>query len=195
MPNALVQMMTLTGGSVRPVNWPRIFPRIRRHWLLGNSSLVLRWRLIPQGGMQPPVVVIAKIAAKREPQRPGRREVSTVDELGLQGMKERFHVRIVAGGAPAGRTLANAQGAEPIAKRVAGILAAPITMEKQPGAGTAAADGRIQNSPRQAGVAGAAQPPGEHPAGALVQHDGEKAPPTADREICDVADPDPIGPR
>src|SRR6266446_2965692 len=112
-----------------------IFPRIRRHGLLGNSSLVLRWRLIPQGGMQPPVVVIAKIAAERELQRPGRREVSTVDQLGLQRMKERFHVRSVAGGAPARRTLANAQGAEPIAKRVAGILAAPIAMEKQPSTG------------------------------------------------------------
>src|SRR5258708_19865821 len=116
--------------------------------------------------MQPPVVVIVKIAAQREPQRPGRREVSTVDELGLQGMKERFHVRIVAGGTPAGRTLANAQGAEPIAKRVAGILAAPITMENQPGAGMAAADGRIQHSPPQSSVAGPAHPPAHTPAAA-----------------------------
>src|SRR5947208_6094525 len=106
-----------------------IFPRICRHALLGNSSLVIRWRPILQGGMQPPVVVIPKIPAEREPQPPLRLEASTVDDLGLQRMKERFHVCVVTGSPPARRTLANAQGAESIAKRVAGILAAAIAME------------------------------------------------------------------
>src|SRR6266566_955584 len=77
-----------------------IFPRIRRHWLLGNSSLEISWRAIPQGGVQPPVVVIAKIPAEREPQHPLRLEARAVDDLGLQRMKERFHVGVVAGVPP-----------------------------------------------------------------------------------------------
>src|SRR2546427_6322986 len=46
-----------------------------------------------------------------------RLEASAVDDLGLQRMKERFHVCVVAGGPPARGTLADAQGAESIAKR------------------------------------------------------------------------------
>src|SRR6266849_3176540 len=157
-----------------------IFPRICRHWLLGNASLEIGWRAIPQGGVQPPVVVIAKIPAEREPQHPLRLEASAVDDLGLQRMKERFHVGVVAGGPPARRTLADAQRAESIAKRVAGILAAAIAMENQSSTGVPTTHGRIEDSARQASIAGAAEPPSEHPTGALVQHDSEKAPPTTD---------------
>src|SRR2546422_4349633 len=110
-------------------------------------------------------------------------------------MKERFHVCVVAGGPPARGTLADAQGAESIAKRVAGILAASIAMENQSSTGMPTTHGCIEDSARQAGIAGAAEPPSEHPTGALVQHDGEKAPPTTDWEIGDVADPDLIGTR
>ena len=108
-------------------------------------------------------------------------------------MKERFHVCVVAGSPPARRTLADAQRAETIAERVAGILAASIAMENQSSTGVPTTHGRIEDSARQAGIAGAAEPPREHPTGALVQHDGEKAPPPTDWEIGDVADPDLIG--
>src|SRR3989475_6135624 len=124
-----------------------------------------------------------------------RLEASAVDDLGLQRMKERFHVCVVAGGPPARGTLADAQSAESIAKRVAGILAASIAMENQSSTGMPTTHGRIEDSARQAGIAGAAEPPSEHPTGALVQHNGEKAPPTTDWEIGDVADPDLIGAR
>src|SRR2546428_2008940 len=110
-------------------------------------------------------------------------------------MKERFHVCVVAGGPPARGTLADAQSAESIAKRVAGILAASIAMENQSSTGMPTTHGRIEDSARQAGIAGAAEPPSEPPTGALVQHNGEKAPPTTDWEIGDVADPDLIGAR
>src|SRR5438034_369626 len=110
-------------------------------------------------------------------------------------MKERFHVCVVAGSPPARRTLADAQRAETIAERVAGILAASIAMENQSSTGVPTTHGRIEDSARQAGIAGAAEPPSEHPTGALVQHDGEKAPPPTDWEIGDVADPDLIGAR
>ncbi len=78
---------------------------------------------------------------------------------------------------------------------MAGILAASIAMENQSSTGMPTTHGCIEDSARQAGIAGAAEPPSEHPTGALVQHDGEKAPPTTDWEIGDVADPDLIGTR
>src|SRR2546430_14252384 len=72
--------------------------------------------------------------------------------------------------------------------------ALPI-LENQSSTGMPTTHGCIEDSARQAGIAGAAEPPSEHPTGALVQHDGEKAPPTTDWEIGDVADPDLIGTR
>src|SRR5438093_7350578 len=125
-----------------------IFPRIRRHWLLGNASLEISCRAILQGGVQPPVVVIAKIPAERESQPPLRLEASAVDDFGLQRMKERFHVCVVAGGPPARGTLADAQGAESIAKRVAGIFAASIAMENQSRTGMPTTHRCIEDSAR-----------------------------------------------
>src|SRR5947199_2859836 len=75
---------------------PGMFPRIRRHPLLGSARLIVDRSTVAQGGMQPPVIVIAKIAAQREPQPAFRRKPGTVHELGLQGVKERLHVRVVA---------------------------------------------------------------------------------------------------
>src|SRR5437773_1246918 len=60
-------------------------------------------------------------------------------------MKERFHVCVVAGSPPARRTLADAQRAETIAERVAGILAASIAMENQSSTGVPTTHGRIED--------------------------------------------------
>ncbi len=65
-----------------------IFPRTRRHTLLGSWRLIIDRRTIAEGRVRPPVIVIAKIAAQREPQPSVRRKPSAVDELGLQGVKE-----------------------------------------------------------------------------------------------------------
>src|SRR5205823_15063663 len=88
---------------------PGIFPQFRRHPLLGSSRLVINWGAIPQGGMQPPVIVIAKIASQREPQLPLGPEPRAVHHLGLQRVNERLHVRIVAWGPHSGRALPDAQ--------------------------------------------------------------------------------------
>ncbi|SRR6266704_6022366 len=98
---------------------PGIFPRVRRHPLLGNSRLKVDWGTIAQGGVQPPVIVIAKIAAQREPQPPFRRKPSAVHELGLQGVKERLHVRVVAWRADARRALPDPQRLQAVAGLVA----------------------------------------------------------------------------
>ena len=52
-------------------------------------------------------------------------------EIGLEGMKERFHVSVVAWSAAAGHALTNTQGSEAIPKGGAGILTASVTVKDQ----------------------------------------------------------------
>src|SRR5216683_4886918 len=143
--------------------------------------------------MQALVIVIPHVAPEREAQLALRREPRAVDQLCLQRMKERLHMRVVARGRPARGALPDAQDPEAIAERPRGILAAAITVEDEAGAWAAAADGRIEHRPGEVGVARPRERPGEHPAGALVQHDGEKAPPPDDGQVRNVPDPDLIG--
>src|SRR6266496_565786 len=143
--------------------------------------------------MQALVIVIPHVAPEREAQLTLRREPHAVDQLRLQRMEERLHMRVVARGRPARGALPDAQDPEAIAERPRGILAAAITVEDEAGAWAAAADGRIEHRPGEVGVARPRKRPGEHPAGALVQHDRQKAPPPDDGHVRNVPDPDLIG--
>ena len=98
--------------------------------------------------MQPPVIVIAKIAAQREPQPPFGRKPRTVHELGLQGVKKRLHVCVVAGRADARGALPNSQRPQAVAERLGGILAAAIAVEDEPGPRPPAPDRRIEDAAR-----------------------------------------------
>src|SRR5260370_29383603 len=143
--------------------------------------------------MQALVIVIPHVAPEREAQLALRREPRAVDQLCLQRMKERLHMRVVARGRPARGALPDAQDPEAIAERPRGILAAAITVEDEAGAWAAAADGRIEHRQGEVGVACPRERPGEHPAGALVQHDCQEAPPPDDGHVRNVSDPDLIG--
>src|SRR5437867_1185184 len=143
--------------------------------------------------MQALVIVIPHVALEREAQLAVRREPRAMDHLGLQRMKERLHMRVVPRGPHAGGALPDAQDPEAIAKPLGGILAAAITMEDEAAAWAPAADGCIEHRPGEAGVACPAERPGEHPAGALVEHDRQKAPPPDDGHVRNVPDPDLIG--
>src|SRR6266487_4120327 len=96
--------------------------------------------------MQALVIVIPHVASEREAQLALRRKPRAVDQLCLQRMKERLHMRVVARGRPARGALSDAQDPEAIAERPRGILAAAITVEDEAGA-WAAADGRIEHRP------------------------------------------------
>ena len=98
--------------------------------------------------MQPPVIVIAKIAAQREPQPPFGRKPRTVHELGLQGVKKRLHVRVVAWRADARRALPDPQRPQPVAECLGSILAAAIAVEDEPGPRPPAPDRRIEDAAR-----------------------------------------------
>src|SRR6266705_1275012 len=143
--------------------------------------------------MQALVIVIPHVALEREAQLAVRRKLRAVDHLGLQRMKERLHMRVVPRGPHAGGALPDAQDPEAIAKPLGGILAAAITVEDEAGAWAPAADGRIEHRPGEAGVACPAERPSEHPAGAWVEHDRQKAPPPDDGHVRNVPDPDLIG--
>src|SRR6266566_3222303 len=137
-----------TNRSLPYLSAPGIFPRIRRHPLLGSARLIVDWSTIAQGGMQPPVIVIAKIAAQREPQPPFRRKPRAVHELGLQGVKKRLHVCVVAWRADARRALPDPQRPQPVAERLGGILAAAIAVEDEPGPRPPASDRSIEDGAR-----------------------------------------------
>ncbi len=97
--------------------------------------------------MQTPVIVIPHVAPEREAQLALRREPRAVDELGLQRVKKRLHMRVVPRGPPARGALPEAQDPEAIAERPRGVLAAAITVEDEAGARAPAADGRIKHRP------------------------------------------------
>src|SRR5258708_39325448 len=102
--------------------------------------------------MQALVIVIPHVAPEREVQLAVRREPRPVDQLGLERMKERLHMRMVARRPPARRALPEAQAPEAIAERPRGILAAAITMEDEARARAPAADGGIEHRPGEVGV-------------------------------------------
>ena len=145
--------------------------------------------------MQPPVMVIAHIPLQRESELPFGGEARPVDQLGLQGMKERFHVRGVARRADPRGTLANPQRPEPVPKGLSGIFAAAIAVKHKARAGGTPPDGGIEHGTREPRVAGPSQCPGEYAAGALIEDDGETAPPATHCHVGDIAHPDAIGPR
>src|SRR5947199_9818489 len=74
---------------------PGIFPQFRRHPLLGSSRLVINWGAIPQGGMQPPVIVIAKIESQSEASMPFGPETRAVQDLGLRRVNQGLQLHIV----------------------------------------------------------------------------------------------------
>src|SRR5437899_3831886 len=139
---------TFTNAILPQTTGAGIFPRTRRHPLLGSSRLIVDWGTIAQGGVQPPVIVIAKIAAQREPQPPFRRKPRAVHELGLQGVKERLHVCVVAWRADARRALPDPQRPQPVAERLGGILATAIAVEDEPGPRPPAQDRRTEDGAR-----------------------------------------------
>ena len=102
-------------------------------------------------------------------------------------------MRVVPRGPPARSALPDTQDLEAIAEPLGGILAAAITVEDEAGTWAPAADGRIEHRSGEVRVAGPAEGPGEHPTGALVQHDGQEAPPPDDGHIRNVPHPDLIG--
>src|SRR5260370_3215535 len=100
--------------------------------------------------MQALVIVIPQVAPEREAQLALRREPRAVDELRLQRVKERLHMRVVARGLPARGALPDAQDPEAIAHRLRGILTAPITVEDEPHARPPPPHGRIPDRPTSA---------------------------------------------
>src|SRR3989442_643034 len=106
--------------------------------------------------MQTLVIVIPHVAPEREAQLALRREPGAVDQLRLQRVEERLHMRVVAWGPPARGALPEAQDPEAIAERPRpglifhsdrGSEYAALTVEDEARARAAAADGRIEHRP------------------------------------------------
>src|SRR5439155_156371 len=104
--------------------------------------------------MQALVIVIPHVAPEREAQLALRREPRAVDQLRLQRMKERLHMRVVARGRPARGALPDAQDPEAIAQRPRGIPAASITVGDEAGWWAAAAAGDSRTPRDAAGTGG-----------------------------------------
>ncbi len=94
------------------------------------------------------MIVIPQVAPEREAQLAVRRESRAVDDLGLQRMKERLHMRVVARGAHARGALPDTQGPEAIAERLRGVLTPPIAVEDEADTGASPADRRIERRAR-----------------------------------------------
>src|SRR6266571_5220445 len=93
--------------------------------------------------MQALVIVIPHVASEREAQVAVRRKPRAVDQLRLQRMKERLHMRVVARSPHARGALPDAQDPEAIAERLGSILAAAVTVEDEAGARAPGAHGRV----------------------------------------------------
>jgi hypothetical protein len=116
-----------------------------------------------------------------------------MEELRLERVEERFHVRVLAGPVER-RALLDAEATQAIAKERSGVLAAAITVEDERGPGAPTSHGGIQNCAGQMRAAPSGERPGEDAPRVLIHHDGEEAPPTRDGDVRDVPDPDAIRP-
>lgn len=137
-------------------------------------------------------VVVRDIALDVSPQRGLRREAGAVNQLRLERVEEGFHMGILVGPALR-RALAGPDRAEPIAKGGGRIFGAAITMKDPARAGVTGVKGPIKDAAGQGRIPTARQRPREDAAGTLIEDHGEETPPAGDREIRDIADPDPIG--
>jgi hypothetical protein len=157
--------------------------------VLRGSSFIVNGRSVAQGRVQTLVVVVPEIASKLGADFSFGQEAVTMHETGLEGMKERFHVSVVAWSAAAGHALTNTQGSEAIPKGGAGILTASVTVKDQARGGAATTHGRVEDRPRQAGIARRAQAPSQDTPGVLIHHHCQVPPSTGHRKIGDIADP------
>src|SRR6267142_5213565 len=108
-------------------------------------------------------------------------------------MKERFHVRVLAGRPATRHALADATGDQARPKQRAQKLAAAIAVKDQPSRWPAAAERGVDDGARQPRVSERSEPPREDSTRALIQDDRQVPPPAGDRQIREVAHPDLIG--
>src|SRR5688572_2843292 len=160
--------------------------------VLRGSSLIVNGRSVAQGRVQALIVVVPEIASELGAEFSLGLEPGAMNEVGLERMKERFHVSVVAWGAAPGHALTNTQDCEAIPKGGAGILTAAVAMKDQPRKGAAPPDRGIEDRTGQAGIARCAQAPSQDTAGVLIHHDRQVTPLPGHREIGDIADPNLI---
>lgn len=141
--------------------------------------------------MQPALVVVADVLRECATQRDLSGEDHAARELGLQGVKEGFGSRVVAGTAHA-RALPKAMVRDEGTERGAHVLRAAIAVEDEPARWATTRESAGEDAtcfPRRATTT---EGPGEYAARMMVQYDGEIAPPVAEAEIRDVAHPHAI---
>ena len=141
--------------------------------------------------MQSRAIVIGDVVPQRTPELADGVKGSPMDDLRLERVEERFHVR-VSSGAPARHALHRAGPRQTAAHGQTEILAAPVAMKDQTRGGMAPSQGRRQHGLGETRRAGCTQTPGQDPTRILIEDRGEMPPTPGDREIREVAHPDLI---
>lgn len=105
-------------------------------------------------------------------------------------MEERLHVGLLVRRPTTGHALLDAAPRQALAKRDPQKLAAAIAVKDQAPLRTATPQRGIHDGAREGGVSRRGQPPGQHTARVLIQDRRQVPPPTRNRKIGEVADPD-----
>ena len=113
-----------------------------------------------------------------------------VNELGLERMEERLHVRIVARRASTGRALKCSERPHAIAKPRTGVFAAAVAVEDQTWARPAESHRAVEGRSRQPRVPYPGQAPAQKSPREPIHHYSQEPPTPFDRQVGDVTHPD-----
>lgn len=115
-------------------------------------------------------------------------------KFALQGMKKRFHVRVVVHLSRPVHALNNAVALHHGLVLVSGVLDAAVTVEDELTPRLAAPLRVLEGTRRQLSIAARRQTPADHAPGAPVHHHRQVAPLLTHFEVCDVSYPELIKP-
>src|SRR6185503_9103289 len=116
-------------------------------------------------------------------------EVHRVDDVCLEGVKERLHVRVIAQRA-LGHALANPEVGQMIAGLLTDVLGPAVAVEDQAIRRAPPPQRSVEGGSGEADGAVLAETPAHDASRVTIQHRGQVAPRGANSQVRDVADPD-----
>ena len=100
--------------------------------VLRRCSFIVNRRTVAQRRMEAMVVVVAQVPVELPPELADRLKLTAVDHIGLERVKERFDMSVLAGGPTPRHALAHAPRRQVLPKCDPEILAAAIGVEDEP---------------------------------------------------------------
>jgi hypothetical protein len=147
-------------------------------------------RAVTKRGVKPLIVVEADVSPQTVTQLVVIGKVSTMYDLGFEGVKEGFGVGVVGWRATPSHALTHAESSEAVTQDGTRVFTTTVTMEDEPGLGLTLSEGLVEGGPGQLSTPHAPHTPTEETPRVLVHDHGQKTPPPPRPQGRHVAHPD-----